>query len=198
MASYCVFCVSLSQIERKTTSGMDIDELKQYIKSWRRKGNMKKVQVYDLAGDISDSTLIRETTILAVLHALFPAIRNKIDEGYNVEIGGFGAFVLKERRPRLAPDGLHGGYMFVPARKLLAFKPDVAWKLTCKAKTAELPDEFQLPDGVHLGMRMETMFRNHNMHGYHRKDASLLEDDIKPYHGDVERDDEDDDDDLEL
>lgn len=177
---------------------MEIDELKQYIKSWRRKRNMKKVQVYDLAGDISDATLIHETTILAVLRALFPAIRNKIDEGYNVEIGGFGEFVLKESRPWITADNIHGGYAFTPSRKRMSFKPDVVWKLTHKAKTSELPEGFELPEGVHLGMRLETMFRNHNMHGYHRKDTSLLEDDIKPYQGDTKRDDDEDDDDMEL
>lgn len=195
---YCVFCVSLPQIERKTTSNMNIDELKQYVKEWRRKQSMKKMQVYDLAGDISDVTLIHETTILAVLHALFPAIKNKIDEGYNIEIGGLGEFKLKDRRPKLIPDGIHGGYMFTPAYKHLVFKPDLVWKLIQKAKTSDLPEDTQLPDGVHLGWRLETMFRNHNMHGYHRKDATLLEDDIKAYQGDEERDDEIDDDDLEL
>lgn len=175
---------------------MDIDELKQYIRSWRKTRNTKKMQVYDLAGDISDATLIRESTILSVLHALFPAIKNKIEEGYDIEIGGFGDFKLRERRPRMGVDLAHGGHTFLPARKLIAFKPDSTWSYAHAAKNAELPEGFQLPDGVHLGWRLETMFRNHNMHGYHKNEGTMLEDDVKAYKADTQRDDEDDD--LEL
>jgi nucleoid DNA-binding protein len=77
---------------------------------------------------IGNRTLKKDAEVKAIIDAATDIIREKLSEGENVAITGFGAFETRERAATTARNPRTGETVEVPARKVPAFKPAKALK----------------------------------------------------------------------
>lgn len=77
---------------------------------------------------ISKSTGIEKASVLAVVEGLMTSIKDSLAHGENVYLRGFGSFIIKERKEKLARNISKNTTVVVPAHNIPAFKPAEAFK----------------------------------------------------------------------
>lgn len=61
--------------------------------------------------------------IQRAVEVMFEEISSSLSEGRRVELRGFGAFAVKQRKSRMARNPRTGDSVYVPPKSVLSFKP---------------------------------------------------------------------------
>lgn len=73
-------------------------------------------------------------TANAIVQEVFDEIKNGVDEGKAVSIGGFGIFISKQMKPRVGRNPRTGKSVIIPTHLKIKFKPSEAFKELIKIK----------------------------------------------------------------
>ncbi len=85
-----------------------------------KEGDMTK---HELVAAVSEKAGLPKKVAEAAVNAFIEVVTEALAKGDKVEIRGFGAFLMKERAPRVARNPRTGEKLKVPAKLLPAFKP---------------------------------------------------------------------------
>ena len=77
----------------------------------------------ELVSAITEKAGLKKKQAEAALNAIIEVITEALKKGESVEIRGFGAFLMKERAPRVARNPKTGEKVKVPAKLVPAFRP---------------------------------------------------------------------------
>ncbi len=77
----------------------------------------------DIVREVSEKCKLTQTEVKEVVQMSFDAILAALVRGEKVELRNFGVFVVKERAERRARNPRTGEQVFVPKKKVVAFKP---------------------------------------------------------------------------
>ncbi len=83
----------------------------------------------ELVNEIALQTGYDRTTILNIVEAQMEAIKQKVASGENVYLRGFGSFITKIRKEKIARNITKQISVVVPEHKIVSFKPSPAFKL---------------------------------------------------------------------
>ena len=78
---------------------------------------------YDVIKKVSKLTGIPKTDVLITLEAFFQEVKNSVKDGENVYVRGFGSFIAKKRKGRMAMNISKREKVFVPAHYQPVFLP---------------------------------------------------------------------------
>ena len=95
-----------------------------------RKNNINHITMTkaEIVTEISKNTGIDKASVLAVVEGLMTAIKDSLAHGENVYFRGFGSFIIKERKEKLARNIGKNTTVVVPAHNIPAFKSAEAFK----------------------------------------------------------------------
>jgi DNA-binding protein HU-beta len=77
----------------------------------------------ELAGAVADKTGLPRTKASAAVEAVFDILSEKLKEGQEVRLVGFGAFVVTERKAGKGRDPRTGAEIDIPKSKSVRFRP---------------------------------------------------------------------------
>lgn len=76
----------------------------------------------EIINEISRSTGIEKTAVTMVLETFTNIVRDTMAHGENVYIRGFGSFILKERKEKIARNISRNTEIVIPAHNVAVFK----------------------------------------------------------------------------
>ncbi len=82
----------------------------------------------ELITEISISTGFDKTTISTIVESCMKNVKKTMAKGENVYLRGFGTFLLKERKDKVARNISARSTVFVPGHTVPAFKPASEFK----------------------------------------------------------------------
>ena len=82
----------------------------------------------EIVAEISRTTGIDKTEVLAVVEKFMVVVKDSLANGENIYLRGFGTFLLKERAEKTARNITKNTTIIVPAHKIPAFKPCTEFK----------------------------------------------------------------------
>ena len=82
----------------------------------------------EIVTEIAKSTGIDKASVLAVVEGLMTTIKDSLANGENVYLRGFGSFIIKERKEKVARNISKNTTVVVPAHNIPAFKPAEVFK----------------------------------------------------------------------
>jgi integration host factor subunit beta len=77
----------------------------------------------NLIEDVSRVLEIPRKEAAVIVEHILDSMVHALDRGDKVEIGGFGSFRTRQRRPRVARNPKNGSRVEVPAKRIVFFKP---------------------------------------------------------------------------
>lgn len=77
----------------------------------------------DIVNEISKSTGIDKTTVLATVESFMDVIKDSLKNDENVYLRGFGSFIVKTRAQKTARNISKNTTIIIPAHNIPAFKP---------------------------------------------------------------------------
>ncbi len=77
----------------------------------------------DIVSEISKSTGIDKTTVLASVESFMNIVKDSLSHGDNVYLRGFGSFVIKKRAQKTARNISKNTTIIIPEHNIPAFKP---------------------------------------------------------------------------
>jgi len=77
----------------------------------------------ELVADIAIATEKDRKEVLKIIEAFMSCVKEKIVQGEEVHLRGFGSFVIKERATKKARDILNKTIITIPSHKIPVFKP---------------------------------------------------------------------------
>ncbi|MDR0835008.1 MAG: integration host factor subunit beta [Tannerella sp.] len=77
----------------------------------------------DIVSEISKSTGIDKSTVLASVESFMSVIKDTLSEGDNVYLRGFGSFVVKTRAQKTARNISKNTTIIIPEHNIPSFKP---------------------------------------------------------------------------
>jgi len=77
----------------------------------------------DIINEISLSTGYDKKTVTVIVESFAEAIKGNLAKGENVYMRGFGSFITKTRKAKIARNILASTSIAVPEHKIAAFKP---------------------------------------------------------------------------
>lgn len=84
----------------------------------------------ELVEHVAEKTGLTKNDVAVTVDSFLDAIKGAMEGGKNIEIRGFGAFKIKERKARKARNPRTGEEVPVPSRKVPVFKPSNEFKST--------------------------------------------------------------------
>jgi len=82
----------------------------------------------ELVEKVAEKTGLTKNDVAVTVDTFLDSIKSAMESGSNIEIRGFGAFKIKERKARKARNPRTGEEVPVPARKVPVFKPSNEFK----------------------------------------------------------------------
>ncbi|MDI9356248.1 MAG: HU family DNA-binding protein [Chitinophagaceae bacterium] len=76
----------------------------------------------ELLHEISERTGIERRDVTAAVEACFLIIKEKVAKGEEINIRGFGTFLCKKRKPKIARDIKKGEPIILPEKNMPVFK----------------------------------------------------------------------------
>ncbi|KPJ49631.1 MAG: hypothetical protein AMJ41_02630 [candidate division Zixibacteria bacterium DG_27] len=82
----------------------------------------------ELVEKVAEKTGLTKNDVAVTVDTFLDSIKSAMENGNNIEIRGFGAFKIKERKARKARNPRTGEEVPVPSRKVPVFKPSNEFK----------------------------------------------------------------------
>ncbi|MFQ5869607.1 MAG: HU family DNA-binding protein [Candidatus Zixiibacteriota bacterium] len=82
----------------------------------------------ELVEKVAEKTGLTKNDVAVTVDTFLDSIKSAMENGSNIEIRGFGAFKIKERKARKARNPRTGEEVPVPSRKVPVFKPSNEFK----------------------------------------------------------------------
>ena len=82
----------------------------------------------EIVKEVSKSTGIEATTVMAVVEGFMSTVKQSLSEGENVYLRGFGTFEVKTRAAKTARNITKNTTMVIPEHKVPTFKPCTDFK----------------------------------------------------------------------
>lgn len=95
----------------------------------------------DLVTAIHEKTGVPKVDVLVTLENFFSEVKNKLSEGENVYIRGFGSFVTKKRAKKIGRHIKKNKAIEIPAHYIPAFKPSKTFVDQVKLNVVSGEDE---------------------------------------------------------
>ena len=77
----------------------------------------------DIVSEIAKSTGIDKNAVLASVESFMSVVKKSLSEGENVDLRGFGSFVVKRRAQKTARNISKNTTMIIPEHDIPSFKP---------------------------------------------------------------------------
>ncbi len=77
----------------------------------------------EIVKEVSKSTGIEATTVMAVVEGFMEAVKGSMAKGENIYLRGFGTFEVKTRKAKTARNITKNATMVIPEHRIPAFKP---------------------------------------------------------------------------
>ena len=77
----------------------------------------------DIVTKISEETGIDKDTVLTVVEAFMATVKNSLASGNEVFLRGFGSFIIKTRKQKIARNISKNTSIVIPEHNIPAFKP---------------------------------------------------------------------------
>ncbi|MDQ6994207.1 MAG: integration host factor subunit alpha [Mariprofundaceae bacterium] len=90
----------------------------------------------DIAHNIQQATGLNKQTSLFLINQLLKKISDTLNAGENVQISGFGHFIVREKSARMARNLNTGEAVEVSARRVVIFRPSQTFKQALLEKDA--------------------------------------------------------------
>lgn len=90
---------------------------------------MKKSEI---VSNIEKKTGLEKEEVISVVDAFIQEIKENLEKGKNVYFRGFGSFIIKERKEKIARNIKKNTTLIVPAHNIPAFKPSEKFKKKIK------------------------------------------------------------------
>ena len=87
-----------------------------------------------LVNELAISTGYDKTTISVVLEAFMEDVKKNLTEGENIYLRGFGTFLVKKRKAKIARNIGQSTSVHVPEHNIAAFKPAKEFALEMRKK----------------------------------------------------------------
>jgi DNA-binding protein HU-beta len=100
-------------------------------------GDEKLFKKGDLALSVSEKTGLPRPKANAVVEAILAIVAEQLTHGTEVRFGGFGSFVVAERKAGKGRDPRTGVEIDIPASKTVRFRPSKGLRDSVSGKTAE-------------------------------------------------------------
>lgn len=82
----------------------------------------------EIVNDIAKATGIERGSVLAVVEQFMTVVKDSLAHGENVYLRGFGSFIIKERKEKVARNISKNTSLVIPAHKIPFFKPADCFK----------------------------------------------------------------------
>ena len=87
----------------------------------------------ELISELAISTGYDKTTLGVIVEAFMNAVKKNVSEGENVYLRGFGSFISKTRKEKIARNISKSTSIRVPEHKIASFKPAAEFALAMRA-----------------------------------------------------------------
>jgi len=77
----------------------------------------------DIINEIADKTGIEKVAVQATVEAFMKSVKNKMADGENVYLRGFGSFIVKKRAEKTGRNISKNTTIIIPAHYIPSFKP---------------------------------------------------------------------------
>ena len=77
----------------------------------------------DIVTKISEETGVDKDAVLTVIEAFMATVKNSLANGNEVFLRGFGSFIIKTRKQKIARNISKNTSLVIPQHKIPAFKP---------------------------------------------------------------------------
>ncbi|MBQ4276519.1 MAG: integration host factor subunit beta [Bacteroidaceae bacterium] len=77
----------------------------------------------DIVTKISEETGVDKDTVLTVVEAFMATVKNSLSSGKEVFLRGFGSFIIKTRKQKIARNISKNTSIVIPQHNIPAFKP---------------------------------------------------------------------------
>ena len=77
----------------------------------------------DIVTKISEETGVDKETVLTVVEAFMATVKNSLSSGNEVFLRGFGSFIIKTRKQKVARNISKNTSIVIPEHNIPAFKP---------------------------------------------------------------------------
>lgn len=82
----------------------------------------------EIVNEIAKTTGIERGSVLAVIEQFMTVVKDSLTTGENVYLRGFGSFIIKERKEKVARNISKNTSLVIPAHKIPFFKPADCFK----------------------------------------------------------------------
>ena len=86
----------------------------------------------DIVTKISEETGVDKDTVLTVVEAFMATVKNSLSSGKEVFLRGFGSFIIKTRKQKIARNISKNTSIVIPEHNIPAFKPAKSFALQIK------------------------------------------------------------------
>ncbi len=77
----------------------------------------------DIVSNVSQAISLKPKEAKLVVEELFTCLKSNLESGINVEISGFGKFIIRKKNRRIGRNPMTGDRAEITARKVVTFKP---------------------------------------------------------------------------
>ncbi len=77
----------------------------------------------DIVSNVSQAINLKPKEAKPLVEELFACLKSNLESGINVEISGFGKFIIRKKNRRIGRNPMTGDRAEITARKVVTFKP---------------------------------------------------------------------------
>lgn len=77
----------------------------------------------DIVSEIAKSTGVEKVQVMAIVEAFMDSVKGSLVNGNNVYLRGFGSFIIKTRKTKVARNISKNTTITIPEHRIPAFKP---------------------------------------------------------------------------
>lgn len=93
----------------------------------------------DIINEISRSTGMEKAAVVLVVEKFMEQVKDALADGENIYLRGFGSFIVKTRKERIARNISRNTAVVIPERRVAAFRPS-------RLLTDDINAKFQLKE----------------------------------------------------
>ena len=77
----------------------------------------------DIVSEIAKNTGVEKVQVMAIVEAFMESVKSSMESGNNVDLRGFGSFIIKKRATKVARNISKNTTITIPEHNIPAFKP---------------------------------------------------------------------------